>query len=167
MLAAEEGRGHGTGQMGRGGRHHHLREAEVAITITAGREATTGINIVHALWRGPPTKQTMRATTSNPQRWCRMSDSKLSQLLDLECMGLASDCIQLGSSHLGEALQAEILEQAGVSQLFPDVNSRQKFDLECLRAAADCMQLAGEVRDPELQRYFIRRAGQLTVAAET
>ena len=96
-----------------------------------------------------------------------MLDSKLSQLLDLECMGLASDCMQLGADRLGEALDAEISRQAGNSRVFPDANARQKFDLECLRAASDCMQLAGVVKDPELQRHFLKRAGQLTVATET
>jgi hypothetical protein len=97
-----------------------------------------------------------------------MLDSKLSQLLDLECMELASDCMQLGSGRLGDVLESEILRQEGVSNVFPDPNARrQKFDLECLRAASDCMQLAGEVQDPELQRHFLKRAGQLTAATET
>jgi hypothetical protein len=89
------------------------------------------------------------------------------QMLDLECMALASDCIQLGYDHLGEALDAEIQQQAGVSHEFTNANTRQKFDLECLRAAADCMHLVGEVQDPVLQRHFLNRARQLTAAAET
>jgi hypothetical protein len=96
-----------------------------------------------------------------------MLDSKRSQIIDLECMDLASDCMQLGYDHLGEALEAEILEQASVSQLLPDPGARHKFDLECLRAAADCMQLVGDVKDPVLQRHFLNRARQLTAAAET
>jgi hypothetical protein len=93
-----------------------------------------------------------------------MLDSKLAQLLDLECMGLALDCMQLGASHLGEILEAEIPRQAGVMHDLPDPYARQKFDLECLRATSDSMQLAGEVRDPEMQRHFLKRADQLTAA---
>jgi hypothetical protein len=96
-----------------------------------------------------------------------MLDSKRSQILDLECMDLASDCTQLGYDHLGEALETSILELGSVSQLFPGPSARHKFDLECLRAAADCMQLVAEVRDPKLQRHFLNRARQLTAAAET
>jgi hypothetical protein len=88
------------------------------------------------------------------------------QMLDLECMALASDCMQLGYDHLGEALDVEIQQQA-VSHEFADASTRQKFDLECLRAAADCMHLVGEVQDPVLQRHFLNRARQLTAAAET
>jgi len=88
-------------------------------------------------------------------------------MLELECMSLASDCMQLGYDHLGEALGAEVREQASVSHLFRDPSARLDFDLECLRAAADCMQLVGEVRDPVLQRHFLNRARQLTAAAET
>jgi hypothetical protein len=95
-----------------------------------------------------------------------MLDSKLSQLLDSECLNLAADCMQLGSSRLGESLEQEIHRHAAVSALVPDQNTRQKFDLECLRAAADCMELAGEVHDPELQRHFLARARQLTAATE-
>jgi hypothetical protein len=89
------------------------------------------------------------------------------RMFDLECMALASDCIQLGYDHLGEALEAEVQQQAGVSHVLAGTDARQKFDLECLRAAADCMQLVGEVRDPALQRHFLNRARQLTAAAET
>ena len=69
------------------------------------------------------------------------------QMLDLERMALASDCMQLGYDHLGEALNAEIQQQAGVSHEFTNANTRQKFDLECLRAA-DCMHLVGEGPGP-------------------
>jgi len=96
-----------------------------------------------------------------------MLDTKRSQVPDLDCMDLASDCMQLGYDHLGEALETEIRELGGVSSLFPGPSARHQFDLECLRAAADCMQLVGEIRDPALQRHFLNRARQLTAAAET
>lgn len=96
-----------------------------------------------------------------------MSGSKRTQILDLECRSLPSDCMQLGPDNLGEGPKAEVLRQEDVLAILPDATARQKSDLECLRAAADCMQLVGEVRNPELQRHFLDRASQLTAAVET
>jgi len=80
--------------------------------------------------------------------------------LELECMRLASGCIQLGDG-LGTALEAEILRLA---QQVPQAT--RKLELECLRMAADCMQLVADVRNPDLQRRFLELARRLTEVAE-
>ena len=85
--------------------------------------------------------------------------------LELECMRLASGCIQLGDE-LGTELKSEILRLAGEhsTQQWPE--GRRKLELECLRMAADCMQLVGAVQNFKLQRHFLTLARQLTAVAE-
>ncbi len=85
--------------------------------------------------------------------------------LELECMRLASGCIQLGDE-LGTELKSEILRLAGEhsTQQWPE--ARRKLELECLRMAADCMQLVGAVQNFKLQRHFLTLARQLTAIAE-
>ena len=80
--------------------------------------------------------------------------------LELECMRLASGCIQLGDG-LGTALEAEILRLA---QQVPQAT--RKLELECLRMAADCMQLVGDVQNFNLQKHFMELARQLTALVE-
>ena len=84
---------------------------------------------------------------------------------ELECMRLASGCIQLGDG-LGTELESEIQRLAGEhsAQQWPE--ARRKLELECLRMAADCMQLVGTVQNFKLQRHFLKLAGQLTAVAE-
>jgi hypothetical protein len=92
-------------------------------------------------------------------------NSDHSRKFELECMRLASGCIQLGDE-LGTELESEILRLAGdhSAQQWPE--ARRKLELECLRMAADCMQLVGAVQNFKLQRHFLKLATQLTAVAE-
>ena len=85
--------------------------------------------------------------------------------LELECMRLASGCIQLGDE-LGAELKSEILRLAGEHSTQQWPVARRKLELECLRMAADCMQLVGAVQNFKLQRHFLTLARQLTAVAE-
>jgi hypothetical protein len=88
-----------------------------------------------------------------------------SRKIELECMRLASGCIQLGDG-LGPALEAEILRLAGEQSAQQAPKARRKLELDCLRMAADCMQLVGDVRIPNLQRQLLELARRLTAVAE-
>ena len=92
-------------------------------------------------------------------------NSDHSRKLELECMRLASGCIQLGDE-LGTELESEILRLAGEhsTQQWPE--ARRKLELECLRMAADCMQLVGAIQNFKLQRHFLTLARRLTAVAE-
>jgi hypothetical protein len=92
-------------------------------------------------------------------------NSDHSRKLELECMRLASGCIQLGDE-LGTELESKILRLAGdhSAQQWPE--ARRKLELECLRMAADCMQLVGAVQNFRLQRHFLKLSMQLTAVAE-
>lgn len=92
-------------------------------------------------------------------------NSDHSRKFELECIRLASGCIQLGDE-LGTELQSEILRLAGEhsTQQWPE--ARRKLELECLRMAADCMQVVGAVQNYKLQRHFLKLATQLTAVAE-
>jgi hypothetical protein len=88
-----------------------------------------------------------------------------SRKLELECMRLASGCIQLGNG-LGPALELEIALLAGWQSSQPGPEARRKLELACLRMAADCMQLVGDLQNFNLQRRFLELARQLTAIAE-
>ena len=92
-------------------------------------------------------------------------NSEHSRKFELECMRLASGCIQLGDG-LGTELESEILRLAGEhsTQQWPE--ARRRLELECLRMAADCMQLVGTIQNFKLQRHFLKLARQLTAVAE-
>jgi hypothetical protein len=92
-------------------------------------------------------------------------NSDHSRKFELECMRLASGCIQLGDG-LGTELESEILRLAGEhsTQQWPE--ARRRLELECLRMAADCMQLVGTIQNFKLQRHFLKLARQLTAVAE-